>query len=363
MCGKDLSMSYFPHSHKFYHYISNRYCIIKTFTIFSITAFLISFICLSKISAADIFSIFNSKFDSHTITMSHNKLTQSFQLKKNIIYNDTLNESSINFYYINDPDSLCRIYIQSSNNDIPIKYIQLFDNTYKEIQFKIHKEPSYLYIDLKTTISNINDKSRIYITIGNNSNDIAKSIKITYTAKKQHTYKKHKKNTYIKSLNKRKKSTKRKEPKKNSSSNKTNATNNKNTLNKKNISNNKNTSNNKKRITKNHSHKKSITRKIQKTKHRLKKNTAKKNVNKLLSVSLSHRFISLKIRECIKIRYYITPSCIHKYKYTWTTSNPETATVSNGKIKALHTGLAIIKIKIKHNNITKTATCTIRITK
>ena len=372
MCGKDANMTHTPHSSKFYHYISDRYHIIKIFIMFPIVTFLIGFIYHAQISSADNFSVFNLKLKSHTIDMSHNKLTQSFQLKKDIVYNDTLRESSINFYYINNPDSLYKIYIQPSNNSIPTNYIQLFDNTYKEIKYYIHKKSSYLYIDLKTTLSELNDKNHIYITIGNNSNTTDTLLKIAYTRKQQqskniHTTKTKNKptNNKLKQDNKSANNSKLKPHNKSTNNNKSdlkNKINEKKTVltknkqpNKINKSQKNDTSNNKKKIIKKTTRKKHIASKIKKDKH-----TSK---NKLLSISLSHRYISIKVGEYAKLKYNIVPLSIKKYTAKWTTSNPKTITVSNGKIKAVHTGLAIIKIEIKHNNITKTATCTIRITK
>ena len=96
-------------------------------------------------------------------------------------------------------------------------------------------------------------------------------------------------------------------------------------------------------------------------KHAAKKNN-KKLTPKLQGISLSKHYILLKKRNSLQLNFTTQPANLHGCKYIWTTTNPKVASVSSGKITAKSTGLAVVKLKIIHNQIVKTSTCTVRVT-
>ena len=73
-------------------------------------------------------------------------------------------------------------------------------------------------------------------------------------------------------------------------------------------------------------------------------------------------YILLKKRNSLQLNFTTQPANLHGCKYIWTTTNPKVASVSSGKITAKSTGLAVVKLKIIHNQIVKTSTCTVRVT-
>ena len=166
------------HSHKSKHYFSNI-CQTKVYTIeplhikftlslIFIIALLTGFNITAKTTMADD-SIFNSDKKSLSIDTPHMKLTQSVKLKKGIIYSDILNQSAINFYYINNPSSNYILYIKCIDENISPNYIQFFDSSYNELAYYPQPKSSYLYIDMNSILSGTSETKRIYVTIGNAS--------------------------------------------------------------------------------------------------------------------------------------------------------------------------------------------------
>lgn len=339
--------------------------------IFTITLLMFFFVVSEKTSAKN--SIFNSDKKTQIINTPHNKLTQAFKLNKDVIYSDTLNKSAINFYYISSPKTDYTLYIKCPGETISQKYIQIFDSTYKELDYKLQKKSSYLCINLSTPLSDISDKTCIYISIGsistvNNkiyilytktetsktksstSNKPKTGDKIKKTQTNKTTSKKHnnikpqtavgnsKKDTAANSKPKTNKTTHTKPVKINKHKNKTTRT--------KPVKVNK--------------------RKNKKLKTNTKKHAAKKNNKKLTpklqGISLSKHYILLKKRNSLQLNFTTQPANLHGCKYIWTTTNPKVASVSSGKITAKSTGLAVVKLKIIHNQIVKTSTCTVRVT-
>lgn len=346
-----------------------------------IIALFTGFVITTKTTMADN-SVFNSDKKSCTIDTPHDKLTQSVTLKKDTVYNDTLNGSSINFYYIDDLSPNYALYIKCIDDTISPGYIQFFDNTYKELNYCPQQKASYLYIDVESILSDISHKKCIYMTISNPSADNDKFIKILYEKKEkpsettkptiQHNNNNNKPKTNTTSSTKKKNSIKKQYEKRKNTSYKS-KTGNKikkpasiiqtsapKAVIKKNNTKPDVSNNNKKTAVKNRKIKnKRITKKVT-------KKTKIKSPNsgaKLRSVSLSNNYISLKTGNFIYLKATIRPSDLSGCKYIWTTSNSKIATVSNGKVSGKNPGLVIIKVIVKHNNIAKTATCTIRITK
>lgn len=356
-------------------------------------------------------SIFNSGKKRQIINTSHNKLTQSVRLNKDIIYNDTLNKSAINFYYISNPKPDYTLYIKCPGETISQKYVQIFDSTYKELDYKLQKKSSYLCINLDSPLSDISDKTCIYISIGNTST-VNNKIYILYAkTEKSKNKSSTSKNNTTKSTTKKsdiKKNTTPKKTKSNKSSSVKHNSIKHNTSNKpkngdkikktktskdtRKTTNNikpQTTANNFKKDTANSDSKKNIAnsnkhktkntnkttrtkpvkinkRKNKKLKIHTKKHTAKNNTKKvtpkLQKISLSQHYILLKKGNSLHLNFTTQPANLHGCKYIWTTSNPKVASVSLGKITAKSSGLAVIKLKIIHNQVIKTSTCTVRIT-
>ena len=375
------------------------------------------FVVSEKASAKN--SIFNSDKQTQIINTPHNKLTQSVRLNKDVIYNDTLNKSAINFYYINNPKSDYTLYIKCPDENISQKYIQIFDSTYRELDYKLQKKSSYLCINLSTPLSDIPDKTCIYISIGSTS---ASDNKIYILCTKPETTKTkdstQKSNTQ-KSQNSHKTNSEKNNTTKHNTSNKSKTGNkikktqtNKNTNQKHNIIKSKTTNSNNNKINKatqsktTHTHpvktnipkrkkheiiaKKYTTKKNNKNhttnsdtkkniadrnKHKTNKtknasNNKKNKVNrnarkatpKLQGISLSKHYILLKKGNSMHLSFTTQPANLRGCNYIWTTTNPKVASVSLGKITAKSTGLAVIKLKIIHNQVVKTSTCTVRVT-
>lgn len=351
-------------------------------------------------------SIFDSDKKTQIINISHNKLTQSFKLNKDIIYNDTLNKSSINFYYINSPNPDYTLYIKCPSETISQKYIQIFDSTYRELKYKLQKKSSYLCINLNTPLSDMSDKTCIYISIGNTSTANNK-IYILYTKPEKAKLKSNtQKGTTQKFQNSHKPNSEKNSTTKHSTSNKSKTGDkikktqtSKNTNKKHNNVSPKTTNSNNHKInkatqiktprtqpvkinirknkkpkittkkhtaktnTKNHtanSHSKKNT--ATRNKHKTNKNTSNNKQLKLKGISLSKHYILLKKENSLYLNFATQPANLHGYKCIWTTTNPKVASVSFGKITAKSSGLAIIKLKVIHNKVVKTSTCTVRVT-
>lgn len=329
--------------------------------IFTITLLMFFFVVSEKTSAKN--SIFNSDKKTQIINTPHNKLTQAFKLNKDVIYSDTLNKSAINFYYISSPKTDYTLYIKCPGETISQKYIQIFDSTYKELDYKLQKKSSYLCINLSTPLSDISDKTCIYISIGSIST-VNNKIYILYTKietskTKSSTSNKPKTGDKIKKTQTNKTTSKKhnniKPQTAVSNSKKDTAANSKPKTNK--ATQNKTTHTKPVKVNK---------RKNKKLKTNTKKHAAKKNNKKLTpklqGISLSKHYILLKKGNSLQLNFTTQPANLHGCKYIWTTTNPKVASVSSGKITAKSTGLAVVKLKIIHNQIVKTSTCTVRVT-
>lgn len=344
--------------------------------IFTITLLMFFFVVSEKTSAKN--SIFNSDKKTQIINTPHNKLTQAFKLNKDVIYSDTLNKSAINFYYISSPKTDYTLYIKCPGETISQKYIQIFDSTYKELDYKLQKKSSYLCINLATPLSDISDKTCIYISIGSIST-VNNKIYILYTktetsktksstSNKPKTGDKIKKTQTNKTTSKKHNNIKpqtavgnsKKDTAANSKPKTNKATQNKTTHTKPvKINKRKNKTTRTKPVKVN-------KRKNKKLKTNTKKYAAKKNNKKLTpklqGISLSKHYVLLKKRNSLQLNFTTQPANLHGCKYIWTTTNPKVASVSSGKITAKSTGLAVVKLKIIHNQIVKTSTCTVRVT-
>lgn len=395
--------------------------------IFTITLLMFFFVVSEKTSAKN--SIFTSDKQTQIINTPHNKLTQSVRLNKDVIYNDTLNKSSINFYYINNPKSDYTLYIKCPDETISQKYIQIFDSTYRELDYKLQKKSSYLCINLSTPLSDIPDKTCIYISIGSTStsdNKIYILCTKTETTKTETTKNKdntQKSNTQ-KFQNSHKLNSEKNHTTKHNTSNKSKTGNKikktqtnkntiqKNTVQKHNIIKSETTSSNNTKINKATQSKTTHTYPVKTNTHKKKKHeiaakkyTSKKNnknhttssdakkniadrnkhktnktknvsnnnknkvnrnarkaIPKLQGISLSKHYILLKKGNSMHLSFTTQPANLRGCKYIWTTTNPKVASVSLGKITAKSTGLAVIKLKIIHNQVVKTSTCTVRVT-
>lgn len=366
-------MKYRTHFYKFYHYFSDlfqtkirRIILPPNVIMFNLIFFAALFTFFSVVckTTASQNSVFNSDKKTYTINANNNKLTQSFKLKKGIIYNDTLSKSTINFYYIDNPVSDSMLYLKYNNTAPSSKYIQFFDNTYKELNFNSNKKSSYLCIDINTILSETSDKKRIYISLSSASSSDDTPVCILYEKKKTSSKSKNtEKNNKDKADNKIKATA---TPHKNKH-NTTKALANKKA---KSTSKKSKIKNKIKKIPKiNHLSKKHTTKtkKVKPSRRpkvllKKQKQTIKKSIKTLRYVSLSNHYVSLKKGKVFQLKFATYPTSLKKCKYIWSTSNKKVAIVSNGKITGKSQGIAIIRLKITHKNITKTSTCTIRVT-
>ena len=343
--------------------------------------------------------------NSDCLTMSHDRLTKAAHLKYNTIYKDSLKKYEINYYYINNISAKKSVYIKCISGNILASDIQLFDSTNKEVYVTFSQEDSCLYVNMQKIMSKISDTSRIYMTIGTSKNC---SIKIICTNtnpdNKTITKSKDKKNNSNakatdnnshskpnKNNNKPKATDNNNNSKRNKNNNSKKATDNSNSksdnnINKKASNNNSNPKRNKNNSnTQNVTHKttankvtnkhnnssKNKTNKITNKRNNSSKNKTNKTThkrsnlskNKMFFVTLSHKFILLKKGECFNLKYTLKPAAKANIKTLWSSSNNGIASVFNGKIKAIRSGIAIIKLSVTHNGISKTASCTIRVTK
>lgn len=335
----------------------------------------------STASANTVSDFFKNKEKSKPSDISslHNTLTSAAPLKYGILYNDSFNTPSINYYYLKKPSLKNTLYIKCLSGNISSCDIQIFDDTNQELHTNFYNNSSFICIKMKNLISKTSNHSRIYITIGSpqklklqlcfsntyntpkrktktnksvknkNKTNIKKDNKHTTIPKKntsKTTHKKEKNNNKISPSNK-------KITHHNSHKNKTTTNiNNKTNIKKSNATRPKNKKANIKTNKKNKSLKTTGTRN---------KNISHKNKINLFFISLSHKFVSLKSRECIKLKYHIKPTSLKNITTLWSSNNNSIASVSNGKITAHHPGIAIIKLTVKHNGIIKSTYCTIRV--
>ena len=384
--------------------------------------------CHTKTDNTNISTVFSSDAVKQTLTLSetHYMLTNSAQLKQNILYKDTIKNNSVNYYYINNPAATNLFCIKCVSGKLTTNEIQFFDDTNNEINTNIIKQQNYFYIDIKKLLAKAPSATRIYITAGsrktsnieiiytknittpksNNNNADKKGIakrntqkSITKSNTKKKTYKKDTKKRIIKkAANKEdtkthatKKSTTKKAPAKN----KKNIT----AIHKKTVQkskpkkNNIHNQNNKSRrkTNNNAAAKKSNKNKIahhkttdkNKSKNNIAhhkitdKNKSKNNIthhkttdkNKTKNqnvnnkyVKFNTKFITLKSTKNTFLTYRTNIKITNKTKIIWTSSNTNIVSTNKHKITAHHKGLAIITLTIKDRTVCKKAICTIRVT-
>lgn len=369
--------------------------------------------CHTKTDNTNISTVFSSDAVKQTLTLSetHYMLTNSAQLKQNILYKDTIKNNSVNYYYINNPAATNLFCIKCVSGKLTTNEIQFFDDANNEINTNIIRHQNYFYIDIKKLLAKVPSATRIYITAGsrktsnieiiytknittpksnNNNNADKKGIakrntqkSITKSSTKKKTYKKDTKKRIIKkAVNKEdtkthatKKSTTKKAPAKN----KKNIT----AIHKKTVQkskpkkNNIHNQNNKSRrkTNNNAAAKKSNKNKIahhkitdkNKSKNNIthhkttdKNKTKNQNVNNKY-VKFNTKFITLKSTKNTFLTYRTNIKITNKTKIIWTSSNTNIVSTNKHKITAHHKGLAIITLTIKDRTVCKKAICTIRV--
>ena len=369
--------------------------------------------CHTKTDNTNISTVFSSDAVKQTLTLSetHYMLTNSAQLKQNILYKDTIKNNSVNYYYINNPAATNLFCIKCVSGKLTTNEIQFFDDANNEINTNIIRHQNYFYIDIKKLLAKAPSATRIYITAGsrktsnieiiytknittpksnNNNNADKKGIakrntqkSITKSNTKKKTYKKDTKKRIIKkTANKEdtkthatKKSTTKKAPAKN----KKNIT----AIHKKTVQkskpkkNNIHNQNNKSRRKTNNNAvaKKSNKNKIahhkttdkNKTKNNIahhkttdKNKTKNQNVNNKY-VKFNTKFITLKSTKNTFLAYRTNIKVTNETKIIWTSSNTNIVSTNKHKITAHHKGLAIITLTIKDRTVCKKAICTIRV--
>ena len=371
--------------------------------------------CHTKTDNTNISTVFSSDAVKQTLTLSetHYMLTNSAQLKQNILYKDTIKNNSVNYYYINNPAATNLFCIKCVSGKLTTNEIQFFDDANNEINTNIIRHQNYFYIDIKKLLAKAPSATRIYITAGsrktsnieiiytknittpksnnNNNNADKKGIakrntqkSITKSSTKKKTYKKDTKKRIIKkAVNKEdtkthaaKKSTTKKSPAKN----KKNIT----AIHKKTVQkskpkkNNIHNQNNKSRrkTNNNAAAKKSNKNKIahhkttdkNKSKNNIahhkttdKNKTKNQNVNNKY-VKFNTKFITLKSTKNTFLAYRTNIKVTNETKIIWTSSNTNIVSTNKHKITAHHKGLAIITLTIKDRTVCKKAICTIRVT-
>ena len=368
--------------------------------------------CHTKTDNTNISTVFSSDAVKQTLTLSetHYMLTNSAQLKQNILYKDTIKNNSVNYYYINNPAATNLFCIKCVSGKLTTNEIQFFDDANNEINTNIIRHQNYFYIDIKKLLAKAPSATRIYITAGsrktsnieiiytknittpksNNNNADKKGIakrntqkSITKSSTKKKTYKKDTKKRIIKkAVNKEdtkthatKKSTTKKAPAKN----KKNIT----AIHKKTVQkskpkkNNIHNQNNKSRrkTNNNAAAKKSNKNKIahhkttdkNKTKNNIahhkttdKNKSKNQNVNNKY-VKFNTKFITLKSTKNTFLAYRTNIKVTNKTKIIWTSNNTNIVSTNKHKITAHHKGLAIITLTIKDRTVCKKAICTIRV--
>ena len=380
--------------------------------------------CHTKTDNTNISTVFSSDAVKQTLTLSetHYMLTNSAQLKQNILYKDTIKNNSVNYYYINNPAATNLFCIKCVSGKLTTNEIQFFDDANNEINTNIIRQQNHFYIDIKKLLAKAPSATRIYITAGsrktsnieiiytknittpksnnNNNNADKKGIakrntqkSITKSSTKKKTYKKDTKKRIIKKAA-NKEDTKTHATKKNTTKNKKNIT----TIHKKTVQkskpkkNNIHNQNNKSRrkTNNNAAAKKSNRNKIahhkttdkNKSKNNIAhhkitdKNKSKNNIthhkttdkNKTKNqnvnnkyVKFNTKFITLKSTKNTFLAYRTNIKVTNETKIIWTSSNTNIVSTNKHKITAHHKGLAIITLTIKDRTICKKAICTIRV--
>ena len=349
--------------------------------------------CHTKTDNTNISTVFSSDAVKQTLTLSetHYMLTNSAQLKQNILYKDTIKNNSVNYYYINNPAATNLFCIKCVSGKLTTNEIQFFDDVNNEINTNIIRHQNYFYIDIKKLLAKAPSATCIYITAGsrktsnieiiytknittpksNNNNADKKGIAkrntqkiITKSSTKKKTYKKDTKKRIIKKAA-NKEDTKTHATKKSTTKNKKNIT----TIHKKTVQkskpkkNNIHNQNNKSRrkTNNNAAAKKSNRNKIAHHKTTDKNKTKNQNVNNKY-VKFNTKFITLKSTKNTFLAYRTNIKVTNETKIIWTSSNTNIVSTNKHKITAHHKGLAIITLTIKDRTVCKKAICTIRVT-
>ena len=136
--------------------------------------------CHTKTDNTNISTVFSSDAVKQTLTLSetHYMLTNSAQLKQNILYKDTIKNNSVNYYYINNPAATNLFCIKCVSGKLTTTEIQFFDDTNNEINTNIIRHQNYFYIDVKKLLAKVPSATRIYITAGSRKTS---NIEIIYT--------------------------------------------------------------------------------------------------------------------------------------------------------------------------------------
>ena len=136
--------------------------------------------CHTKTDNTNISTVFSSDAVKQTLTLSetHYMLTNSAQLKQNILYKDTIKYNSVNYYYINNPAATNLFCIKCVSGKLTTNEIQFFDDTNNEINTNIIRQQNYFYIDIKKLLAKAPSATRIYITAGSRKTS---NIEIIYT--------------------------------------------------------------------------------------------------------------------------------------------------------------------------------------
>ena len=136
--------------------------------------------CHTKTDNTNISTVFSSDAVKQTLTLSetHYMLTNSAQLKQNILYKDTIKNNSVNYYYINNPAATNLFCIKCVSGKLTTNEIQFFDDTNNEINTNIIRHQNYFYIDIKKLLAKAPSATRIYITAGSRQTS---NIEIIYT--------------------------------------------------------------------------------------------------------------------------------------------------------------------------------------
>ena len=350
--------------------------------------------CHTKTDNTNISTVFSSDAVKQTLTLSetHYMLTNSAQLKQNILYKDTIKNNSVNYYYINNPAATNLFCIKCVSGKLTTNEIQFFDDANNEINTNIIRQQNHFYIDIKKLLAKAPSATRIYITAGSRKTS---NIEIIYTknittpksnnnnnnADKKGIAKRNTQKSITKSSTKKKtykKDTKKRIIKKaaNKEDTKTHATKKSTTKNKKNITaiykktvqkskpkkNNIHNQNNKSRrkTNNNAAAKKSNKNKIAHHKTTDKNKTKNQNVNNKY-VKFNTKFITLKSTKNTFLAYRTNIKVTNETKIIWTSSNTNIVSTNKHKITAHHKGLAIITLTIKDRTICKKAICTIRV--
>lgn len=136
--------------------------------------------CHTKTDNTNISTVFSSDAVKQTLTLSetHYMLTNSAQLKQNILYKDTIKNNSVNYYYINNPAATNLFCIKCVSGKLTTTEIQFFDDANNEINTNIIRHQNYFYIDVKKLLAKVPSATRIYITAGSRKTS---NIEIIYT--------------------------------------------------------------------------------------------------------------------------------------------------------------------------------------